>query len=391
MDNVPPDVPSGATGYEAYSGMETPPGPTIILSGQEYLYFAGTGYHCLQGHPELIAAAAAAMKTYGMGTATGVRNLVGPSPVHQALEKSAAGFFGTEDAVCIATGYMANIVGISGLTGRFHRLFVDEISHYSVLDAARLAGKPVILFAHRDSRDLQRKLNDHLEEDEIPLLVSDGIFPTFGEIAPVDRYLDLLAPYGGLLWLDDAHAVGVIGPRGRGTLDFYGVAGENRFFGGSLAKAIGGHGGVIPGTRAFCDRIREHSGFLKGATGISVPAAAASRAGLAVLRENPQLLARLGKNSQFFKAGIRELGIAIPDSPHPVVAFSLGSAERNRQAQRELMRHGILIQHSTYVGAGKDGVLRMVIFSQHTEEQMTRLLDALRTIVSTSPDGKDTR
>ena len=127
------------------------------------------------------------------------------------------------------------------------------------------------------------------------------------------EYLKVLEPYGGRLWLDDAHGVGVIGPAGRGTLDFHGISDDCAFFGGSLAKAIGAHGGVVPGTREFCERVRETSGFVKGSSGISVPAAAAATAGLEILLTNPQLRADLAENTRIVKEGVRALGITIPD------------------------------------------------------------------------------
>ena len=217
--------------------MQTPPGAEILLSGRRYVYFGGTGYHCLQGHPDLVSAASAAMQKYGMGTATGGARPVGPSPVQKRLEETAARYFGTDDAVCLVSGYLANTVGIRGLADRCDRLFVDETAHYSVLDAARLSEKPVVYFAHRNGADLAAQLKKELREGETPLVASDGVFPTFGEIAPVADYLEVVAPYQGLLWLDDAHAVGVLGPAGRGTYDHFGLSvglsGENCFFCGS--------------------------------------------------------------------------------------------------------------------------------------------------------------
>ncbi len=361
--------------------MESPPGPEVMLGGRRLLYFGGTGYHCLQGHPALVKAAHDAMKQYGMGTGTGRTMPVGRSPVQEKLEKKAAQFLGTEDAVCIPSGYMSNSVGLAGLAGCFDRCFVDEISHYSIADAVKLTEKPVESFAHRDGDDLRKQLRNKLKGDEVPLLISDGVFPTFGELAPVDEYLEVLEPYGGLLWLDDAHAVGVLGPEGRGTIDYYGLSGNNLFFCGSLAKAVGAHGGVVPGSRSFCRRIRECCGFIRGSSAISIPAAAAATAGLTFLIDNPQWRKDLAENARFVKRGICEMGISIRETPHPVIAFSLGNGETHRNVQLRLLERGISIQHSHYIGAGESGVLRIVVFSQHTRRQLERLLHSLREVL----------
>lgn len=371
--------------------MESPPGPEILLGGTRHLYFGGTAYHALQGHPAVVAAAKAALDVLGMGPATGGTWPVGPGPAQRRLEAKAALFFATEDAVCFASGYLASPVGVAGLSDRIHRVFVDETAHYSVLDGARLSGRPVTTFAHRDPEDLERRLADELRRDEVPLVATDGVFPTRGELAPIPDYVELLEPRNGLLWIDDAHGVGVLGPHGRGTLDHYGVTSERCFFSGSLAKALGGHGGVIPGTRELCGHLRGTSAILRGASGISAPAAAAAAEGMDILLREPERRERLRESSRVLRRRLRQLGLEVSDSPHPVAAFSLGSEEMNVQVQRELMERGIVVPYSKYVGAGEDGVLRVVLFSTHTIEQVTRLTDALREIVPPSHRTEETR
>jgi len=364
--------------------MNSPPGPEILTNDGRYLYFGGTSYLGLQGHPEVIEAAAAAVQQYGTGNGAGATRAVGRSPLHQRLEAMAARFFGTEDAVCFASGYMASAVGFAGLSEACDHIFVDETAHSSIFDAARLSGKPVAVFSHRNVADLTQKLQLLLGPGEVPLVASDGVFPTLGEVALAGAYLDTIEQYRGLLWLDDAHGVGVLGRNGRGTLEACGIQSESAFFGSSLAKAIGGHGGVIPGTAAFCRRLRRSSRFLQGATGIPLPSAAAALTGLKLLMENPQMRARLCANAKRLKQGLGDLGIELPETPHPIAAFALGNSLCNLEIHERLLERRIIVPYSRYVGAGRDGLLRAVVFSSHTDEQIDQLLAALRELARSS-------
>jgi 8-amino-7-oxononanoate synthase len=282
--------------------MESPPGPEIRLGERTLLYFGGTAYHALQGHPELLDAAAVAMQRYGMGTATAGTWPIAPSPVQRELELEAAAYFGTQDAVALASGYMTTWVALAGLEGRFERCFVDQNSHYAVLDALRLMGIEAVRYAHDDVDELasllRAELRGQASRTERPLIVSDGVFPTFGRVAQLGRLAELAAEFGGLLWVDDAHGVGVLGEHGRGSSELAGLEiGEHVFVGASLAKAIGAHGGIVPGPAEFCARIRERSRLLSASMAISVPNAAAATAGLRILQREPGWRVELLENN----------------------------------------------------------------------------------------------
>jgi len=357
--------------------METPPGAKIVLGGRKFLYFGGTAYYCLQSHPDLLKTAASAMMTYGTGTGTAI----GDSPVITALEKKTAQYFGTKAAVTFPAGYMSSAIGISSLTDQYDRIFIDEATHYAGLDGVRLVDKPVTTFKHLDHDDLKDKINANLKDGQIPLLVSDGIFPTFGTIAPVDKYAQILEPYTGLMWLDDAHAAGVIGQNGRGTYDHFGIISDRCFFGGTFAKAFGGFGGFIPGSENFINHIKTTSNVLNGASRIDIPSAAAAGFGLDFLLNNPQKRQRLSENSQSVKNGIRKLGIKITDTPQPVTTFALDNPEKMAMVHKELINKEVLIQFTNYIGGPPGGVLRITVFSEHTKKQIQYLLDTLEELI----------
>ena len=361
--------------------MESPPGTETVIEGKRYLYFGGTGYFGFQGNPLLLNAACQALQKYGMHPSTS-RTGFGNSPLYEAVEKKAAEYFGTESSCYIASGYLCNTAGFQALTsmGRFDVVFMDEGSHYSVVDYVGLTGKPVASFAHADPEDLRRKLRAGLKAGQKPLVVSDGVFPTFGQIAPVPEYVRAIEPYQGFVWLDDNHGVGVLGPNGRGTYEHYGLKSNRLLFGGTMSKAFGSHGGIIPGPKDFVDEIgRSH--IMAGATGPTMAAAAASITGMDILMKHPELRTRLLDNGRRLKEGLRRIGFQVGDGPFPVAAWKLKSASEMDRVHRGLMDRGICIQRTHYVGAETEGVLRAVVFSTHTTEQIDRLLAELKALV----------
>ncbi len=361
--------------------MESAPGAETVIDGRRYLYFGGTGYYGFQGDPALLKAACEALQKYGMHTSTS-RSGMGNSPLYEAVEKKIAEYFGTDGSCYLASGYLANTAGFQALAtlGRYDVIFMDAGSHYSVTDYVGLPGKPVLTFAHRDPEDLVRKLRAGIKAGQKPLVVSDGVFPSFGIIAPIPEYVKAVEPYAGSVWLDDNHGVGVLGPNGRGTYEHYGLRSDRLFFGGTMSKAFGSHGGMIPGDKAFIGAVRQ-SHIMNGATQPTSAAAAASIEGLDILMKHPELRARLLANGRRLKEGLRGIGFPVEESPFPVAAWKLKSVAEMDRVHQGLMDRGICIQRLSYVGTGAEGVLRAVVFSTHTYGQIDRLLSELRALV----------
>ena len=261
--------------------MQSPPGAVTKIDGREYLYFAGTGYLGLQGHPEVIRAACQAAEQYGIGSANS-RIAFGTTPPLLDVERLAAAMFGLDDAFYFASGWMGNNILVPALAEDAREeasklVLVDECSHYSVMEAARLSGWPSVTFAHRDADDLRSKLKENLKPGQPPLVLSDGVFAATGRIAPVGEYCGILADYPeSMLCLDDAHGVAVLGDNGRGTFEHAGLwsrgvnVGSARtllpalLFSGTLSKAVGGFGGIIPGDGELIRRVKLRSPYLAG-------------------------------------------------------------------------------------------------------------------------------
>jgi 8-amino-7-oxononanoate synthase len=373
---------------------ESPPGPITRIDGREYLYFVGTGYLGLQGHPEVIRAACEAARQYGIGSANSRTAFGTTSPVLE-VERRAAAMFGLDDAFYFVSGWMGNnILTQLGLpeTGK---VFLDECSHYSVVEAARLSGWPSVTFHHRDADDLRAKLREHVTPGQNVLVLSDGIFPATGQIAPVAEYHAILQEYPeSALHIDDAHGVAVLGEHGRGTFEQAGlwlhgpnVVGEPKTepylsFCGTLSKAVGGFGGIIPGSREFIERLKHRSPYFGGTSAPPAPVAAATAKALELIAADPTMRTRLWANARRLKDGLRGLGFNLDDSPVPIACLVLGNAENMHRIQRELMRRGIAIAYmAAYSGLGPAGALRIAVFATHTPAMIDRLLDELRRIV----------
>jgi len=363
--------------------MQGPPGTETVINGKRCLYFGGTSYYTLQNNPEVLKAAHEAIDKYGMHSSTSRSSGgYGNTPLYDEVESVATEFFGTEDAAYVASGYLSNIAAAQILRQqkRFDVIFQDATGHYSIVDFSHALETPVFTYAHSDPDDLARKLKANLKPGQKPLVLTDGIFPVPGEIAPVPGLIKALEPYEGLLWLDDCHAMGVIGPNGRGTYDHYGVKGDRLLFGGTLSKAIGGHGGIIPTTHALAEGIRGGH-IMSGATMPPSAAAAAGVKGMSLLMAHPEWRTKLWDNARRLKAGVRQLGFKVSDTDVPVVAFPLKTAKDMERVHAELMNRGIIVQLSHYVGVGPEGILRMVVFATHTPQQIDRLMGELRKLV----------
>jgi 8-amino-7-oxononanoate synthase len=372
--------------------MESAPGAETILDGKKYFYFAGTGYLGLQGHPEVLKAAADAVYQYGVSSATS-RTGFGNNPPTMEVEKRAAEFFGTEAAFYYISGYVGNNILAQWLRDQFDVAFLDELAHYSVIEGIAQAQRPVVSFRHTDPEDLMEKLAENLKPGQRPLVMSDGVFPSLGHIAPVPAYQEALAPYpGALICLDDAHAGGTIGAMGRGTYDYFGLAatqagtpdaagdkgGVGLYFSGTLSKALGGQGGIISGSREWIEKLKASSHFFNGASQPAVPVAAASAKALEIVSAHPELRQKLQANVRRAKDGLRRLGLSVDETPVPIIPLVIGAGANMDRIQQALMARGIAIAYArAYAGTGPEGLLRIAIFATHTEEMIDRLVEEL--------------
>lgn len=361
--------------------MQSAPGAVTRIDGREFDYFCGCGYLGLQGHPQVIAAAADALAWYGLSTATS-RGGYGEHPVYDELEAQARTFFGCEHLLYFASGYMGASVLVQGdLHSRDH-FFLDESAHFSLWDAAALSHRPLTPFKHCSPASLAANLKSELEPGERAVLLTDGLFPVSGEIAPLPDYLDLLRPFHGRLVVDDAHAVGVLGSHGRGSAEHFNLIDDALQSTGTFNKALGGFGGFIAGKTKTLDRIEQNSRILIGSSPPPLPAAAASAAGMAVLRAHPEMLTALAANVNQARDGLRSLGWELEDSSSPILCLAARDDLDLYQLRDGLFRSDIAVEYvNNYTSAPTGGAIRLAVFATHTSQQIDRLLSNLRSLL----------
>lgn len=357
--------------------MDGPVGARTIFNGREYDYFAGTGYLGLQTHPAVIQAAVDAVQRYGVSTATS-RGSYGEHPIYTELEDQASRYFDAEHVLYFPSGYQGISILTQAAHTRFEHLFIDADAHFSLWDAAQATNLPVTPFHHLRPESLEAALRSELLPRERPLVLSDGVFPISGEIAPLPAYLALVKPYTGQVYLDDAHAVGVLGEHGRGTPEYYQINDEDCRTSGTLAKALGGYGGIIWGSRHWIDQIEQNSRILVGASPPPLPVAAASARALEIARTTPQLRQQLWANVSQARQGLRQLGWDLPDTPVPILCLPAQGDLNLGKLRAGLFAQGIAIALiRSYTSTPPGGALRIAIFATHTPQQIDRLLEAM--------------
>jgi len=364
--------------------MESAPGPRAFINGKEVDYFCGCGYFCLQSHPEVIKVAIEAVKKYGIGSATS-RSGYGNNPLLLEVEKNASKFFGTESSFYFASGYLGNSILLQGLRDEYEIIYLDSESHYSVRDGAAMAGKPVVTFSHLDAEDLKKKISLSLKPSERPLVACDGIFPVSGEISPLPEYQKVLEKFeGAILCVDDAHAIGIIGEKGRGSFEYFELKADRIYFSGTLSKAVGGHGGIIAGDKEFIEKLKEKSQIPDASSAASSPVAAASAKALEILERNPGLRKKLWENVAYAKKRFRALGFDIDDTPVPIICLRAKKGVDLKAIQLELFERGIAVLYVArggYSSVPEGGAIRIAIFSVHSQEQIDRLITEIKRLL----------
>jgi 7-keto-8-aminopelargonate synthetase-like enzyme len=380
--------------------MQSPPGPRVVIDGREMLYFAGTGYLGLQGDPRVIEAACEAARTYGVHPATS-RTGFGESPPLLDVEERAARFFGTDRALYVVSGYAGMSTLVQSADSPPALILADNWLHLAGRDAAALSGARVERFAHGDPDDLRAQLARHGGHGPV-FVLCDGVSPVRGDVAPINAFLSVLQAHGDArLLVDDAHGVGVLGRNGRGTLEHaadeagepIGVnivsdgaqdgAGERQvWICGTLSKAIGGSGGIIPGHEAFIARLKATANWYHGAAATPAPAAGATAAALALCCDEPERRDALRQNAAYLRAGLRGLGLDVPEHPTPIICVEIGDGANMARLQAALLARGIAIAHSrNYAGVDDEGALRIAVFANHTPGMIDELVEAMRTHV----------
>lgn len=350
----------------------------VLHQGKRWIFFGGNDYHRFSRHAAVVEALVGAARIHGINTA-GSRYTTANHKLYMELERTLADFLGTEASLICSAGYLSSTVLLQGISEQFDLICIDEIAHASLVDGARQSGKPITLFRHGDSDHLKQLLHQQLKPLQRPLVLTDGIFASIGDLAPLQAYAELMEKYNGRIVTDDAHAVGVIGDTGKGSWEEARVARGLIFQTGTLSKGLGGFGGFVSGAKLEIDGIRSRSGAFKGSTPMPLPIAAASIRAIEILQAEPEKIARLRQRSEQVKPRLRALGFRVSEGLAPICSVTYLDVDKNRILGECLKESRIFPSFIDYPGSPPGGHYRFTLSSAHSEEEIEALCSAVET------------
>lgn len=345
-----------------------------LANGRVVVSFGGCNYLGLASHPAVVEAVRRGLDVFGL-SATASRETTGNAAPHESLEQELADFLRTERALLVPDGYIANIAACQSVAGLGTSVaLIDERGHASLADAARTAGLRIVRFEHACPDSLARALRE--ARPAAAVVMTDGVFTADGELAPV---ADLLCEIGGEDWLliDDCHGLGTVGPGGRGSAAATGLADPRVVVTSSLAKGLGGAGGIVAGSGSFVTHCHRSSGYIC-TTPIAPALAEGTRAALRVLQQQPDRLDALHANASRLRTGLRRLGL-LTDSDErttPIAAFTIGDSPTMQRLASGLLVDGFRVPLIRYPGGPAEAYFRLSVNAEHTPQQIDGLLSA---------------
>jgi glycine C-acetyltransferase len=335
---------------------------------------SSNNYLGLTTHPRLRAAALEAIEKYGVGSGS-VRTIAGTMDLHVELEQKLAVFKKVEAVVVFQSGFTANAGAVSAILTKEDVVISDELNHASIIDGCRLSRAAIKVFPHKDA-DAARRIIDGLPAGQRRLLITDGVFSMDGDLGPLPALCDVAEQTGCIMMVDDAHASGVFGANGRGTIDHFGVHGRVDVQVGTLSKAIGALGGYVAGTRNLIEFLQHRARPFLFSTSHPPSVTAACIAALDVLTEEPEIIQRLWTNTRFFKAGLERLGFNTGLSESPITPVVTGDSAKANILSDRLFQEGVFAQAIAFPTVARDKArVRTIVTATHTVEDLQYALD----------------
>ena len=350
----------------------------IDNDGKEYLVFGTNNYLGLTHHPDVIKASKDA-STYGTGS-TGSRLTTGASFEARELENNISEFKNTESTLIFNTGYMTNLGVIYALTKENDVIFSDQLNHASIIDGTRISKAKVRVYKHKNTEDLENLIIDELESNNEGnfFIVSDGVFSMDGDIAPLPELVEISKKYNCTLIIDEAHATGVIGKTGKGTVEYFKDKTGNDLSPyvdlqiGTLSKALASEGGFVCGKQVYVDYLINKSRPFIFSTALSPATIASANTALNLLKENSkEYLKNLNENTQLMRKLLTDAGLNIVEGETPIIPIIIGPAELTNKLSEELKKEGILVSAIRPPSVPKgESRLRLTIIATHTKEEI---------------------
>jgi 8-amino-7-oxononanoate synthase len=368
--------------YRRMRCVSGPQGPRVLLDGKPVLLLCSNNYLGLADHPRVREAAAEAAMRYGAGA--GASRLVsGNMTIHRRLEEALASFKRSEACLLFGSGYLANAGVISALAREGDVIFSDALNHASIIDGCRLARAETFVYDHGDT--------DHLEwglqqvEGRGSLIVTDGVFSMDGDVAPLERIVDLAHRHDSRVMVDDAHGTGALGLDGRGAVAAAGLEDDVDVVVGTLGKALGSYGAYVCCDKAIAAYLTNTARTLIFSTALPPPAVAAAMAALELLREQPRRVEKLQRNARVLREALSEEGLPAPGSSTPIVPLVVGDANDAVRASERALERGVFAQaiRPPTVPAGSSR-LRLAVMASHTKSE---LREAAKVLARSLPSG----
>ena len=359
--------------------------PVCTYDGKKVINLASNNYLGLCEHPKLREAAIEATKKYGVGSGA-VRTIAGTMKIHMELEEKIARFKNVEACVVFQSGFTANAGTVSSILGKEDFIISDELNHASIIDGARLSRAKIKVFRHKDVAHAEEILREIENEPGRKLIITDGVFSMDGDIGPVDKLCDLADKYGAIMMVDDAHASGVLGRNGRGSIDHFNCHGRVDVQVGTLSKAIGALGGYVCGSRDLIDYLYHRARPFLFSTSHPPSVTATCIAAFDLLESEPERIDRLWDNTRYFKAELGRIGFDIggvttPASETPITPIIVGEGKKTMEFSRALFDAGVMATGIAFptVAEGKARI-RTIMTSEHTREQLDQALQTLESV-----------
>ena len=353
--------------------------PLARYDGHEVINLASNNYLGLANHARLKAAARRAIDELGVGSGA-VRTIAGNMAIHRELEDELARFKHTEATLLYQSGFTANAGTVAALLGKEDLIVSDELNHASIIDGARLSGAEKKIYPHKDTAAARALLRESQGARRL-LLITDGVFSMDGDIAPLPDLVAVAEEFGAIMMVDDAHASGVLGQSGRGTVDHFNLHGRVHVQVGTLSKAFAGQGGYVAGSRSLVDYLIHRARPLLFSTSHPPSVAASALAAVRLVQEEPELIERLWDNTRFFKKGLTQLGWDTGTSETPITPVIVGDEHLTMDLSDRLFAAGVFALGIAFptVPRGRARI-RTIVTAGHTRTHLQRALDAFERI-----------
>ena len=364
--------------FRLLTELETGQSPEVTISGKSYILLGSNSYLGLSVDPKVVESAKLALEKYGTGSG-GSRLVSGSSDLHRMLEEKIAQFKNTEASILFSSGYLANVGTISALVGSTDIIYSDELNHASIIDGARLARADVKVYKHLDLNNLQALLDSDKNKTCKKLILTDTVFSMDGDLVPLPELVEISEQYGCMLMIDEAHATGVLGKRGSGATEHFGVEDRVPVVMGTLSKAVGSLGGYIAGSQELIDFIRNRVRSYIFDTSLPPASLAASITAIDIIENEPERREHLWKMVEQFKTGIEDTGLKVLPSHSAIIPILIGDAEPALNFAKMLRDNGVFTP-AVRPPSVPHGMcrIRATLMAQHTQEHVNTALKAFR-------------